>query len=105
MDEITFKGKKFKVDHDGFLLNMKDWSKDWVEYIKEQESIHTITPGHEKIMNFIRDYYKKNGLAPMVRVLSKHTGFKLKEIYELFPSGPGRGACRMAGLPKPTGCI
>ena len=53
----------------------------------------------------IVDYYKKNGIAPMVRILSKNTGYKLKEVYELFPSGPGKGACKMAGLPKPTGCV
>ena len=46
-----------------------------------------------------------NGIAPMVRILSKNTGYKLKEVYELFPSGPGKGACKMAGLPKPTGCV
>jgi dissimilatory sulfite reductase related protein len=41
----------------------------------------------------------------MVRLLCKETGFKLKYIYELFPSGPARGACKIAGLPKPTGCV
>jgi hypothetical protein len=51
----------------------------------------------------LQDYYKKNGIAPMVRILSKVTGYKLKHIYELFPSGPGKGACKMAGLAKPTG--
>ena len=62
--------------------------------------------GHEvKVIDVLRDYYEKNGIAPMVRVLSKVTGFKLKHIYELFPSGPGKGACKMAGLPKPTGCV
>ena len=55
--------------------------------------------------NSLQEYYEKNGIAPMVRVLSKVTGFKLKHIYELFPSGPGKGACKMAGLPKPTGCV
>ena len=40
----------------------------------------------------------------MVRILSKNTGYKLKEVYELFPSGPGK-SCKMAGLPKPTGCV
>ncbi|HJO61206.1 MAG TPA: TusE/DsrC/DsvC family sulfur relay protein [Desulfobacterales bacterium] len=52
-----------------------------------------------------QDYYKKNEIAPMVRILTKVTGFKLKHIYGLFPSSPGRGACKMAGLPKPTGCV
>ena len=58
-----------------------------------------------EILDFLQDYYKKNGIAPMVRILSKNTGYKLKEVYELFPSGPGKGACKMAGLPKPTGCV
>ena len=59
----------------------------------------------QKVLDFLQDYYKKNGIAPMVRILSKNTGYKLKEVYELFPSGPGKGACKMAGLPKPTGCV
>ncbi len=59
----------------------------------------------EQLVETLQEYYEKNGIAPMVRVLSKVTGFKLKHIYELFPSGPGKGACKMAGLPKPTGCV
>ena len=64
-----------------------------------------MTEDHYKVMTFLQEYYEKNGIAPMVRVVSKNTGFKLKEIYDLFPSGPAKGACRMAGLPKPTGCV
>ena len=56
-------------------------------------------------MNYLRDYYQKFGIAPMVRKLCKETGFKLKYIYELFPSGPAKGACKVAGLAKPTGCV
>ena len=85
MAEVTYKGKTFEVDEDGFLLKFDEWCPEWLEYVK--------------------DYYRKNGIAPMVRILSKNTGYKLKEVYELFPSGPGKGACKMAGLPKPTGCV
>lgn len=105
IEEVVHKGKRFAVDSHGFLLHIEDWSKEWVDYVREQEGIHMLTPGHEKIVTFIRKYYAKNKIAPMVRVLSKQTGFKLKDIYEMFPSGPGRGACRMAGLPKPHGCV
>jgi len=102
---LEFKGKKFEVDEDGFLLKFEEWSPEWVEYIKESEGIAVISENHQKVIDFLQDYYKKNGIAPMVRILSKVTGYKLKEIYELFPSGPGKGACKMAGLPKPTGCV
>ena len=105
MAVVEFKGKKFEVDEDGFLQRFDDWNPEWVEYVKESEGIKELTDNHKKVIECLQDYYKKNGIAPMVRILSKVTGFKLKEIYELFPSGPGKGACKMAGLPKPTGCV
>ena len=69
------------------------------------EGIGEMTEEHQKVLDALQEYYKKNGIAPMVRILSKTTGFPLQRIYELFPSGPGKGACKMAGLPKPTGCV
>jgi tRNA 2-thiouridine synthesizing protein E len=41
----------------------------------------------------------------MGRRIAKDTGLSLDRLKELFPSGPGRGACRIAGLPKPVGCL
>ena len=102
---VEFKGNKFDVDEDGFLQSFDMWNEDWVQYVKESEGISELTEEHWKVINMLQDYYKKNGIAPMVRILSKVTGFKLKYIYELFPSGPGKGACKMAGLAKPTGCV
>ncbi len=105
MAVVEFQGKQFEVDEDGFLLQFDSWSPEWVDYVKDSEGIKELTDDHQKVIDFLQDYYKKNGIAPMVRILSKVTGFKLKQIYELFPSGPGKGACKMAGLPKPTGCV
>jgi len=102
---VEFEGKSFDVDEDGFLLKFEDWCPEWVDFVKEGEGIKELNEEHQKVIDFLQDYYKKNGIAPMVRILSKVTGFKLKHIYELFPSGPGKGACKMAGLPKPTGCV
>ncbi|MEA1967482.1 MAG: TusE/DsrC/DsvC family sulfur relay protein [Thermodesulfobacteriota bacterium] len=98
-------GVSFEIDEDGFLLDFKSYTKEWVEYVRQQEGIDELNDEHWKVVNILQDYYEKNGIAPMVRVLSKLTKFKLKHIYELFPSGPGKGACKMAGLPKPTGCV
>lgn len=105
MPTVEWMGKTFNVDEDGFIDSYANWCPEWVQYVKSQEGIEELTEDHKKIIAVLRDYYEKNGIAPMVRVLSKVTGFKLKQIYELFPSGPGKGACKMAGLPKPTGCV
>lgn len=105
MPEVQFGGKTFVVDEDGFIDSYANWSQEWVQYVKKEEGIDELTAEHQEVIKVLREYYEKNGIAPMVRVLSKVTGFKLKHIYELFPSGPGKGACKMAGLPKPTGCV
>ncbi len=105
MAVVEHGGKKFEVDEDGFLAVLDEWGPEWVDYVKELEGIKELNDDHWKVINMLQDYFKKNGIAPMVRILSKVTGFKLKYIYELFPSGPGKGACKMAGLPKPTGCV
>lgn len=106
MPIVEYKGKTFEVDEDGFLTKgIEEWCPEWVDYVKELEGITELNDDHWKIINVLQDYFKKNGIAPMVRILSKTTGYPLKKIYELFPSGPGKGACKMAGLPKPTGCV
>jgi tRNA 2-thiouridine synthesizing protein E len=105
MPTVEFEGHVFNVDEDGFIDDFNNWNEAWVRYVKKLEGIEELNENHWKIIKVLQDYYRKNGIAPMVRILSKVTGFKLKEIYELFPSGPGKGACKMAGLPKPTGCV
>jgi len=105
MPTVEFEGHVFNVDEDGFIDDFKNWNEAWVRYVKQQEGIEELTEEHWKVIKVLQDYYKKNGIAPMVRILSKVTGYSLKKIYELFPSGPGKGACKMAGLPKPTGCV
>jgi tRNA 2-thiouridine synthesizing protein E len=105
MPQVEFQGKTFNVDEDGFIDDYANWSEEWVQYVKSEEGIDELGEEHRLVIKTLREYYEKNGIAPMVRVLSKVTGFKLKHIYELFPSGPGKGACKMAGLPKPTGCV
>ncbi len=105
MPTVEHMGKTFTVDEDGFIDDFNNWSPEWEDYVKNQEGISEITDQHRLVLDKLQTYYKEKGIAPMVRVLSKETGMKLKQIYDLFPSGPGKGACKMAGLPKPTGCV
>ncbi len=96
---------KVEVDEDGFLVSPDDWTEDIAIAIAETEEINELTEEHWAMIRYLRDYFKKFGVAPMIRKLCKETGTPLKKIYELFPSGPAKGACKLAGLPKPTGCV
>jgi tRNA 2-thiouridine synthesizing protein E len=98
-------GVTLPLDEDGFLQEPDKWNEQVAEAFASDEGITALTPDHWKVVNYLRDYYLKNKIAPMVRRLCKETGFTVKQIYELFPSGPAKGACKLAGLPKPTGCV
>ncbi len=90
---------------DGFMVQPELWNKELAELIAKEDGINELTEDHWKIINIIRDTYNEKQMAPMVRTICKESGLKLKQIYELFPLGPARGACRVAGLPKPDGCV
>lgn len=100
-----FHRDRIQVDEDGFIVDPSLWSEEFAAAVAASEGVDDLTGDHWKVVNFLRDYYIEYGAAPMIRRLCESTGFKLKKIYELFPSGPAKGACKIAGLPKPTGCV
>lgn len=105
MREIEYNGRVFTASEDGFLSDYDAFDEDWIGLVAQEEKVGDITPDHQRVLEVIRGYYAENGIAPMLRILTKASGFDVKFIYQLFPTGPGKGACRMAGLPKATGCI
>ncbi len=96
---------KIEVDEDGFMMEPDQWNEEVAAALAGTEGIDALTEEHWKVMNYLRNYFLEFGVAPMIRKLCKETGFPLKKIYELFPSGPAKGACKLAGLAKPTGCV
>jgi TusE/DsrC/DsvC family sulfur relay protein len=96
---------KIEVDEDGFMQEPEQWNEDIAIALATTEGVDNLTEDHWKLVNYLREYYLKYGIAPMIRKLCKETGFPLKKVYELFPSGPAKGACKVAGLAKPTGCV
>ncbi len=108
---IEVNGKTLETDEEGYLTNLADWDNDVGDVIAKTENID-MTDGHWEVVNFLREYYDEYQIAPAVRVLTKAIGKKLgpekgnsKYLYELFPYGPAKQACKIAGLPKPTGCV
>lgn len=93
------------VDEDGFMESPELWNDRIALALASTENLTDLNDDHWKVINYLRSYYLENGLAPMIRKLCKDTGFQLKQIYDLFPSGPAKGACKVAGLSKPTGCV
>jgi tRNA 2-thiouridine synthesizing protein E len=106
MSVLEVKDKKIELSEEGFLLHPEEWDEEVAKFLaKREEGIDGLSEEHWKIIKYIRDYYLEKQLAPMVRKICQTTGFTLKHIYELFPSGPAKGACKLAGLPKPDGCV
>lgn len=105
MSSIEIDGREFEVDADGFLKNPEIWDEEVAKLLAKTDGTGELTEQHWTVVNYIRDYWKENDMAPMVRKLCKHSGLKLREVYELFPMGPAKGACKIAGLPKPDGCV
>jgi len=93
------------VDEDGFIEDPALWTETIAKILAGTEDVPELTEEHWKVVNYLRKYYLDFGVAPMVRKLCKDTSCDMKRIYELFPSGPAKGACKIAGLPKPTGCV
>jgi TusE/DsrC/DsvC family sulfur relay protein len=108
---IVVDGKTLEVDEEGYLANLNDWVPGVADVMSKEDDL-TLTDEHWDIINFLREYYEEYQIAPAVRVLTKAVGKRMgkdkgnsKYLYNLFPYGPGKQACRYAGLPKPTGCV
>lgn len=111
MGSIDVDGKAYETDEEGYLADITQWVPGVAGVMAAEDDLE-LTEEHWDIINFLREYYEEYQIAPAVRVLTKAVSKKLgkdkgnsKYLYGLFPYGPGKQACRYAGLPKPTGCV
>lgn len=105
METVILAGKTLALDADGNLANRKDWNEDIAREIAAIEGISELTPQHWTVIHCMRSVFEKEGDAPSIRRLTKESGVDTKTLYQLFPKGPAKKAARIAGLPKPKGCI
>ena len=111
MPFLEVAGQQYEVDEDGFLVDWQVWKEDVAQKMANDDGL-TLTSEHWEIIKFLREYFMKFQIAPMIKILVKELGKAMgpekgntKYLYELFPAGPAKQACRFAGLPKPTGCV
>lgn len=93
------------LDGNGFMVEPGRWSAAVAQAIAREEGIPEMTDAHWAVVHFIREYWVENDLAPPVRLLCQKASLGVRDLYKLFRSGPAKGACRIAGLPKPDGCV
>lgn len=105
MSTIEIAGKTLELDADGNLANLSDWNEDVARELAKSEGIEELTERHWQVINYMRKVYQENGDAPSIRKLTKESGVDTKELYSLFPKGPAKKSAKIAGLPKPKGCI
>jgi tRNA 2-thiouridine synthesizing protein E len=108
---IEVNGKVYETDEEGYLVNLNEWESGIAEVMAKEDDLE-LNEDRWEVINFLREYYDEYQIAPAVRVLTKAIAKKFgkekgnsKYLYELFPYGPAKQACKYAGLPKPTGCV
>jgi tRNA 2-thiouridine synthesizing protein E len=111
MATLDFEGKSYEIDEDGYLTDWQEWNEGIAGLMAKEDGLE-LGEAHWEVIKFLRDYFEKFQIAPMIKILTKELKKKYgkekgntKYLYELYPAGPAKQACRYAGLPKPTGCV
>lgn len=108
---LTLDNRTLETTDQGFLKNMQDWDEEVARRLAEENNIK-LTERHWEIIIFIRNYYQLYKHLPNARVFTKAIAKQLGEdkgnsryLHKLFPDGPLKYACKVAGLPKPPTCL
>ena len=101
----TIAGTEIELNEEGFLTDPSQWNEEIAVELARRDGIDPLTDRHWQVIRFMRSEYEAKGTGPTVRVLGKTSGVSIKELYQLFPKGPAKLAAKIAGIPKPRGCI
>ena len=97
-------GTTVDVNEEGYLTDMSQWNETIAAAIAAEEGVGPLTEAHLKVLQHLRQQ-QAAGTALTIRGLGKSGIVTTKELYDLFPGGPLKKASKIAGIPKPVGCI
>lgn len=100
-----YAGHEVEINDEGFLLDASQWTREVAQAIAEEVGVAPLGDKHWQVIDYCRADADAQGQPPGLRRISKFSGVTMKELYQLFPKGPGKLAARVSGLPKPQGCI
>lgn len=93
-----------ETDAEGYLINPDDWSEDIAAQFAREEDID-LGDEHWIVIRYMRQAYEDRRVAPDARHVMKHlkeqTGAGRNRLFELFPYGYVKQACRIAGMKRP----
>ena len=105
MSTMVLADTEVELNEEGFFVHPEQWTEEMAPELARHDGIGELTDAHWTVIRFMRDEYFDKGTGPTVRALGKSSGVSVKELYQLFPKGPAKVAARIAGIPKPRGCI
>jgi TusE/DsrC/DsvC family sulfur relay protein len=104
---LAGEGKAVPTDDEGYLIDPADWTRELAAQMARQENI-VLSDLHWAVLGFMRDYYEQRQIAPdarhVIRFLAERQGADgggRNELFELFPYGYVKQACRIAGMRRP----
>lgn len=104
MLQHTYAGTTVELNNEGFMMDAGQWSRAIGEAIAAELGL-TLTERHWEVIDFARKDFADKGVSPGLRRIAANTSVDMKELYKLFPKGPGKLVARLAGLPKPKSCL
>lgn len=105
MPTETIAATDVELNDEGFFVHPEQWTEDMAPELAKREGIDELSDRHWEVIRFMRAEFLEKGAGPTVRVLGRASGVPVKELYQLFPKGPAKIAAKIAGIPKPRGCI
>jgi TusE/DsrC/DsvC family sulfur relay protein len=91
-------------DDEGYLIEPEGWTEDITRQLAAEEKI-VLGDEHWIVIKFMRDYYEDHQTTPDVRHVMKHLkqeyGADRNRMFELFPYGYVKQACKIAGMKRP----
>jgi TusE/DsrC/DsvC family sulfur relay protein len=104
MAQRDLAGKTIEVDNEGYMTDIKQWTKEIAAALAREQGIDVLTDRHWQVIDYLRGKYEE-GVSLSLRKVGKSGIVDIKEFYSLFPDGPLKKATLIGGLPKPESCV
>jgi tRNA 2-thiouridine synthesizing protein E len=107
---IEIDGQTVEIDAEGYLIHPEDWNEQVADQLAREEEVE-LTELHWKVFKFMREFYADRRVIADVRFVIKYLADELgedkkdarKRLFEMFPYGYVKQACKIAGMKRPRG--